>query len=186
MANALGKVCTACGAERKKKGMILYRSTDFMPFCQDFYFCNDDHPNSPKNVLANQGLTELIPFEQAQEAFKGWLDVHHSDPAQVKKIRQMVERPITLRIGSPELAQFLLDIQSEFNMSSLSDAIRYCIQSVKGNRGQFYTDHKVLKEEKVKQENYEKAAVIEPEPKQVEKPAEPKAEPAKQESDFVF
>lgn len=188
MANALGKVCAGCGVERKKKGMILYRTTDFMPFCRDFYFCNDEHPNSPKNVLANQGLTELISFEEAQESFRKWLDVNHADPVKVKKIRQMVDRPITIRIGSPELAETLLSIQDEFNMSSLSDAMRYCIQSVRENRGHYYSDHKVLKEEKQQEENYQKAAVIEPvkevteEIKETEKP-QPVTLPA---SDWEF
>lgn len=145
---ALGKVCTACGTERKKKGAILYRTTDFMPFCNSPYFCNDDHPHSPKNThlagVEGREIDTLVDFETASGLYSQWLDRHHSDPSKIQKVKNMITRPISIRIASPELAMFILELQDEFNIGSVSDTIRYCVQQMKEAKGTFYHDQKEL------------------------------------------
>lgn len=140
MATALGKVCAACGIERKKKG-ILYHPVDFMPYCNNPYICNDDHPNSPKNLIQRGEELTLISLEEAQENFQKWLALNHPDKEIAEKIQRMVKNPTTVRIGSPELAQFVIETQNKFAFSSVADTIRYFIQLAMENEGRYYKDY---------------------------------------------
>lgn len=148
---ALGKICAACHTERKKKG-IMYDLTDFMPYCENPYICNDEHPNSPKNLIKRGAELELVSFEEAQEKFQVWLSLNHPDPEIAGKIKRMVKNPTTVRIGSPDLAQFVIETQNKFAFSSVADTIRYFIQLAKDNEGKYYQDYAKAAEEKAEVE----------------------------------
>ncbi len=148
---ALGKVCKACGTERKKKG-IMYDPADFMPYCDNPYICNDEHPNSPKNLIARGTEMQLIPFEEAQEKFQVWLTLNHPDKEIAEKIKRMVKNPTTVRIGSPDLAQFIIETQNKFAFNSVADTIRYFIQLAMDNEGRFYKDYAEMVDEKKEKE----------------------------------
>jgi Arc/MetJ-type ribon-helix-helix transcriptional regulator len=182
MSTALGKVCNACGVERKKT-KVLYDPDQFMPYCEHPYICNDEHPNSPKNMIARGEELKLLELADATEKFHQWLALNHPDKEKAARIRRMVTQPITIRIGSPEMAQFVLDLQDEFSFSSVSDTIRYCIQAMKESRHGFYSEHKKLAD--VKQE----VARVEEVKKEVEKavsaPA-PEPQPQPDEEKLVF
>lgn len=156
MATALGRICAACGAERKKKG-IKYDPNTLIPYCENPYICNENHPNSPKNLIARGSELKLVSYAEAQELFKKYLELHQPTPERAEKIRRMTTQPSTFRIGDPKLAEFLLNLQEEFKFSSISDTIRYCIELVMENRGRFYADHAKLAEEKAEQERIQKA-----------------------------
>lgn len=154
--NVLGKTCIACGQERKKKDMIAYDPATFEPLCVSPYFCNEEHPNSPKNILKNGKVTELLSYDEAREAYNAYIDATHSDPEKVKKIRRMVEHPMTIRIGSPDLAEFILDLQEDMNFSSISDTVRFCIQRMQEEKGGFHQKVKTIQKEKQESENLQK------------------------------
>jgi hypothetical protein len=108
MATVLGKVCTACGHERKQKDKLAYHPETFEAYCVSYYFCNENHPNSPKNILKNQGETKLIGYDEAKEKYNKWIDETHENPEKVKRIRKMVENPMTIRLNSAELLPLFL------------------------------------------------------------------------------
>lgn len=180
MSTALGKVCNACGLERKKT-KTLYHPETFMPYCENPYLCNDEHPNSPKHLIARGEEMKLLELTEATEGFHKWLSLNHPDKEKAQRIRRMVTQPITIRIGSPEMAQFVLDLQDEFSFGSVSDTIRYCIQAMKESRHGYYTEHKKLTE--VKEEVQHVEEVQKEVQKAIEKPA---AAPQEEEEKLVF
>lgn len=155
---ALGKTCSACGKERKKKG-ILYHPETFMPFCDNPWVCNDDHPNSPKNLIARGGELELIQLEEAELKFNQQVVLNQPDPEIATKIRKMVKNPTTVRIGDPRTAEFILELQKKFAFGSVAEAIRYCIETVRENEDTFYKDY--VSAEQAKQQHEEDKAVKE-------------------------
>lgn len=168
VSTALGRVCAACGTERKRKG-IMYDPTTLFPYCENPYVCNENHPNAPANLIARGSELKLVSFAEAEELFKKHLEMNQPTGERAEKIRRMVTQPITLRIGSPELAIFILDLQDEYQFSSVSDTIRYCIQMMKDSKGRFYKDHADLaeakaEEKRIEQAEHEVAAMLEKKP----------------------
>jgi hypothetical protein len=153
MSSVLGKVCTACGQERKQKDKLAYHPETFEAYCVSYYFCNENHPNSPKNVLKNQKETILIPYEEAKEKYQEWLEVNHENPAKVKRIQKMVNAPMTLRLNSPDMAGFILDLQQEMQFTSISDTIRFCIQRMQEEHSGFHVKQAEIKQETKENEN---------------------------------
>jgi hypothetical protein len=151
ISNVLGKTCVACGQERRKKDMIAYSSETFEPYCHTPYICNDEHPNSPKNLIKNQMETKLLSYDEAREAYNVWIEKTQDNPERHKKIRRMVENPMTIRIGDADLAKFILDLQDDMEFHSISDTIKYCIQNTMDQKGNFVT--KTVKIEKQITEN---------------------------------
>ena len=178
MSTALGRVCAACGVERKKKN-IAYDPTDFMPYCDNPYICNEEHPNSPKNLIARGAELKLLSYEEAQAKFADWMATKLPDKELAEKIRRMVMHPISVRIGDPGLAQFILEFQKEFQMDSVSDTIRYCVQKMREARHGYYIDHAKLAQEKAEAERMERVQ------QEVEEAVNSKPEPAEDEEEIV-
>lgn len=165
---ALGKTCSACGKERKKKG-ILYHPETFMPFCDNPWVCNDDHPNSPKNLIARGGELELIQLEEAELKFNQQVVLNQPDPEIATKIRKMVKNPTTVRIGDPRTAEFILELQKKFAFGSVAEAIRYCIETVRENEDTFYKDYvKAEQEKEADEQEQDLVAELEKVPAEVE------------------
>jgi hypothetical protein len=146
---ALGKVCAACGKERKKKG-IMYDPETFMPYCDNPYVCNDKHPNSPVNLIARGGELKLIALEEAELKFNQYVVMNQPDKEIAEKIRKMVKNPTTVRIGDPRTAEFILELQKKFAFGSVAEAIRYCIETVRENEDTFYKDYVSAQEQQEK------------------------------------
>lgn len=151
----LGTTCTACGANRRRK-TVVYDPQTLLPYCHTPYICNEKHPNSPENLIDRGSQVTLVDYQEAQRLLKIALENDQAIGMEAERIRRMVTQPTSIRINDPELARFLIQIQNEFNFNSVSDAIRYCIELVKENRGRFYADHRELKEQKELQEEAEK------------------------------
>lgn len=174
MSNVLGRVCMACGQERKVKDKIAYHPETFEPYCSTPYICNDEHPNSPKNLMANRtkypntyGQTILLPYEEAKEQYHKWLEANHPHPEKVAKIRKMVENPMTFRIGSPELAEFLLNLQEEMGFTSMSDTLKLCITRMQEEHGGYHQKIEKWKKEDKEEKNLQEVVaspVIERDP----------------------
>lgn len=126
MITKLGTTCTACHAERKQR-QLGYDPETLLPYCIHAYMCNENHPNSVPNILKRQGELKLIPYAEAEAVCLGLI----ANKEEYEAIKQMLSKPITLRIGDPELAKFILDLQKQLDLPDRSAAIRYCIQLVK-------------------------------------------------------
>lgn len=177
---ALGKVCTACNTDRKKKS-ILYHPDTLMPYCEHPYICNEEHPNSPKNLITRGTEIQLIPFEEAQEKFTNWLLMNQPDKEKAEAIRRMVTMPTTIRIGSPDLARFILDLKEELQFSSISDTIRYCVQQMKEAEHAYYHKYQELEEKQEVEKRVEEAI------KEIEQPTpKMKTVPDDDDDDMTF
>jgi Arc/MetJ-type ribon-helix-helix transcriptional regulator len=103
----------------------------------------------------------------------------------------MVERPISIRIGSPDMAQFLVALQDEQNFSSISDAVRYCVQMVMNHNEEYFNQYKEMQTQ-IQKERYdqevakelEKKTQVEPTPEPVK--GSPALEPAADDEELVF
>jgi hypothetical protein len=188
---ALGKVCAACGKERKKKG-IMYDPETFMPYCDNPYVCNDKHPNSPVNLIARGGELKLIALEEAELKFNQYVVMNQPDKEIAEKIRKMVKNPTTVRIGDPRTAEFILELQKKFAFGSVAEAIRYCIETVRENEDTFYKDYVKAEQEKDIEEEF---AELHPAQTKVELPTkevslgdlpEDDEEEEENEEDFTF
>jgi lipid II:glycine glycyltransferase (peptidoglycan interpeptide bridge formation enzyme) len=130
-----------------------------MPFCDNPWVCNDEHPNSPKNLIARGGELELIELEEAELKFNQQIVLNQPDPEIAQKIRKMVKNPTTVRISDPRTAEFVLELQKKFGFGSVAEAIRYCIETVRENEDTFYKD--LVSAEQRKAEHEENQAVKE-------------------------
>lgn len=174
----LGKTCSACGRERSKTKALVYDPETLMPYCEHPYICNVNHPNSPANLLKRGAELIMINQTDAQRLFKEHLIKTIGNTDKIAKIRNMVDKPMTIRIGSPDLAIFLVELQDQYHFNSLSDTIRYCIQVMKENQGEYYSDYKKVEEtrEEIKQEKQLVESIEESKPLK-EEPKEEKQEP---------
>ena len=136
---ALGKVCTACGKERKTKALGYHPAT-LAAYCDNPYVCNEDHPNSAQNLIATQKQTKLITFAEANEAHKDQL-LANFDEGTVVKIQKMLTKPITIRIHSPEMAEFIVSFQEESKLDNVSEVIWYAVEMLMQNKGSYLKDH---------------------------------------------
>jgi hypothetical protein len=166
---ALGKVCAACGKERKSKA-LRYDTESFNPYCDNPYICNDEHPNSVKNLIQNQKETVLVPHEDAVNAYREHLSAVYKDSDIVQKIHRMLTDPITIRVQKPEMAKFLVEFQQENDLDSLSETIRYCVEVVMENRGMFIKEHRDAKAELKRVETVKEAIQEVVKPKDVTVP----------------
>lgn len=136
---SLGKNCTACGKERKTKALGYHPAT-LEAFCDNPYVCNEDHPNSAQNLIRTQKQTQLVTFAEANEAHKDQL-LANFDEGTVAKIQKMLTKPITIRIHSPEMAEFIVSFQEESNHENVSEVIWYAIEMLMQNKGAYLKDH---------------------------------------------
>lgn len=173
MATALGKVCAACGRERKKG--IVYHPVTFMPYCDNPYTCSPDHPNSPENLIERGYQQEFLDYDEADTRFKEFLKLNY-DPTKAEKIRRLVLNPFTVRIGSHELAEFLLQLQDELGIPTTSEAVRWCIERVKEDRDRYQAQYTELKDTKEVETALNRPKTPEPEPQQTPEPADEETE----------
>lgn len=114
--------CVACGKEHSKKDVLF--TEDRQPYCVNPHACNDKHPNSVKNILARQGAVEMYTEAELEDAIFNKLDV----PQEVKnRIQKIASKPQSIRLSKPDIAYYLLMLQETRGLSSISEAVRYCV-----------------------------------------------------------
>lgn len=143
---ALGSSCAACGAGRKAKN-LRYDPQTFLPYCDAPHICNEQHPNSPLNLIQRQAVAELVTSEQIKEAYQQHLIENYTDSDAAGKIHRLMLKPTTIRIMDPDMAEYLVNLQESKGLASLAETIRYCIQVMMENQGVFYKEHKEKAEE---------------------------------------
>jgi hypothetical protein len=94
------------------------------------------------------------------------------------------------------MAQFLVALQDEQNFSSISDAVRYCVQMVMNHNEEYFNQYKELQTQ-IRKEQYDQEVAKELEKKTQQKPVEsaptpepvkgsPAPEPAADDEELVF
>lgn len=115
--------CSACGRELTKKD-VLY-TEDRQPFCRNPFDCNDDHPNSAKNIIERSGAVQMYSEEELE---RNVFDSLHVSDEMKERIMKVATKPQSIRLSKVDIAYYVLWLQERKGFSSLSEAIRYCIQ----------------------------------------------------------
>lgn len=157
-AYTLGKTCVACGQNRAKKN-IAYDPNTFYAYCANPWVCpagKTTHINSPANIVKNQGETNLLPLDKAQELYTKHLENTLIDNEVVDRVRKMVEHPTSVRLVSPEMAMFLVQLQKDLSLSSISDTIKYCIEQLMDQNREYLSAFKANETDKAYQQEVKK------------------------------
>ncbi len=112
----LKKVCHACQTPRKKNKLSY--TADLIAFCNASHECNDQHPNSPLNLVKHGKITQLTPHDEALKQLT--LTTTHTT-------MKLLE-PITFRLATIEQAQHIEERCKNLNVTT-SEYIRILIES---------------------------------------------------------
>lgn len=115
--------CTACHKELAKKEVFF--TEDRLPYCGNPFTCHEDHPNSVKNIVARGGAVELYTEDELETNLFQNLDV--SDEMK-ERIMKIATKPQSIRLNKVDISHYLIQLQENKDLSSLSEAIRYCVQ----------------------------------------------------------
>jgi hypothetical protein len=115
--------CVACEKELTKKDLLY--TDDKQAYCVNPFTCNDEHPNSVKNILKRGSAVKLYNESELEENLFDKLDV--SDEMK-ERITKAVSKPQSIRLSKVPIAHYILAKQEEEGLSSISEAIRYCVE----------------------------------------------------------
>jgi hypothetical protein len=118
--------CTACGKDLVKKDTLYTK--DRMPYCNNTLTCNDDHPNSVKNILARQGAEQMFTEDELEHNI--FEDLNVTDEMK-ERIMKIATKPQSIRLSKVDISYYLIQLQDHHNLASLSEAIRYCVHLAK-------------------------------------------------------
>lgn len=119
----LGVQCVACGTKRRHKS-LRYHPETYEAYCENPYVCNDNHPNSPANLIKRQRQLQLVTFDEAESAYRAGVVVDKAD-----RLKRLMTNPLTVRITSVEMAQFLIQ-HSDITEQTISELVRGFIESM--------------------------------------------------------
>lgn len=114
--------CHACSRELTRKE-VLY-TKDRLPYCNNPMQCNEDHPNSVKNILGRNGAEPMYTEEELESTIFDTLAVSDEMKDRITKI---ATKPQSIRLSKVDIAYYLIRLQDKHEMSSLSEAIRHCV-----------------------------------------------------------
>lgn len=114
--------CTACQKELSKKEVMFTEERN--PYCANPFTCNDNHPNSVKNIVARGGAVDLYTEDELEVNLFDKLNV--SDEMK-ERIEKVATKPQSIRLSKIEIAHYLLMLQDQKEFSSISEAVRYCV-----------------------------------------------------------
>lgn len=124
----LGSVCSACGAVRKIRN-LRYDLEDFMPYCHSPYICNEHHVNSERNLILRKAVKPLVGYDEAKEGYEQYLLSTYDNQVEAERLKRLMLRPTTIRVMDQEMAKYLIRLQDERGLG-ISEAVRYCIESM--------------------------------------------------------
>lgn len=114
--------CTACSKEYTKKEIVY--STERLPYCPNPFVCNEDHPNSPDNIVARGGAVKMFTESELEDNTFEMLEV--SD-AMKERIMKIATKPQSIRLSKLDIAHYLIMLQETRNLASISEAVRHCV-----------------------------------------------------------
>lgn len=114
--------CIACSKENLKRETVY--TEDKTPYCHNASTCNEQHPNSVENILARQGAVKLYSEEELDSVIFENLNVSSDMKNRIIKV---ATKPQSIRLSKIDIAHYLVNLQETMGMSSLSEAIRYCV-----------------------------------------------------------
>lgn len=153
MSEALGKhQCAACGTVRKTNN-LRYDPNTFLPYCQHAEICSPEHPNSPANILERGTYLNLITLKEAEDLYREKLLIEHPDAEAVEDIRKLLDKPTSLRVQSPDLAKYLVQVKKDYNIPTMAETVRYLLTTAMESHGVFYKERKETYEQERKRQH---------------------------------
>jgi hypothetical protein len=114
--------CTACDKELNKKEVVY--TEDNKAYCPNPFQCNENHPNSVQNILARGAAVKLYTEDELEENI---FDRLHITEAMKDRILKVATKPQSIRLSKYDVAHYLLALQEEEDMTSISEAVRFCV-----------------------------------------------------------
>ena len=116
--------CTACNREYTKKDLLY--TEDKQLVCVNPFTCSEDHPNSPKNIVARGGAVKLFNEVELEENEFDKLEV--SDELK-KRINTVATKPQSIRLSKLPIAHYIVSkMEENENLNSISEVVRHCIE----------------------------------------------------------
>lgn len=171
MSEALDKhTCAACDTVRKANN-LRYDPETFLPYCQHAEICSPAHPNSPTSILERGYGITLVTLQEAERLYKEKLLMEQPDAFTVAMIRKLLEKPVSMRVLSPDLAKYLVQVMKDYNMANMAETIRYLLTVAMESHSEFYLERKVVHEQQVKEKKVKEVFKEVAEPVKVDEPA---------------
>lgn len=114
--------CTACDKELIKKDTVFTEGK--APFCNNPFECNDMHPNSAAAIVSRGGAIKMYSEADLDNVLFSNLNVPEKTKERIIKV---ATKPQSIRLSKMDIASYLVQLQEEHEMASLSEAIRYCV-----------------------------------------------------------
>lgn len=115
--------CTACEKELTRKEALY--TEDKLPYCPNPFACSDKHPNSVPNIVERKGAVKMFTEEELEVNTFENLNV---SPEMRKRIMKVATKPQSIRLFKVDIAYYVLQLQESKGLSSISEAVRYCIE----------------------------------------------------------
>lgn len=114
--------CLACGKEGTKKDFLFDENKK--AYCVNPFTCNEHHPNSVPNIIARGGAVKMFTEEELELNF---FEIKHISEEMRERIMRVATKPQSIRLSKFEIAHYLLELQDKRGLSSISEAVRYCV-----------------------------------------------------------
>lgn len=114
--------CTACRREISRKEAIYSEAKD--PYCVNPFICNEDHPNSPANIIARNAAVKMYSEEELETNLFDRLKL---SPEMRERILKIATKPQSIRLSKYDIAYYLIRLQEAKELTSISEAVRYCV-----------------------------------------------------------
>lgn len=115
--------CTACGKELTRKEALY--TEDKLPYCPNPFACSERHPNSVPNIVERKGAVKMFTEEELE--INTFDNLNVSDEMR-KRIMKVATKPQSIRLFKVDIAYYVLQLQESKGLSSISEAVRYCIE----------------------------------------------------------
>lgn len=114
--------CNACFKELGKKDVVY--TEDKQPYCVNPFVCNEFHPNSVNNIIARGGAVRMFTEEELETNI---FDKYNVSDEMKERVMKVANKPQSIRLSKYDIAYYLLQLQATRELSSISEAVRYCV-----------------------------------------------------------
>lgn len=114
--------CLACNKDLNKKEVVYTEHKQ--PYCINPFTCNENHPNSPENIVSRGGAVKLYSAEELETNLFERIQLTNE---MKDRIIKMATKPQSIRLSKYDIAYHLIRLQETKNLASISEAVRYCV-----------------------------------------------------------
>lgn len=120
--------CVACFKEGTKKDFLFDENKNV--YCVNPFTCNENHPNSVKNIIARGAAVKMFTEEELELNF---FEINGVSDEVKERVLKVATKPQSIRLSKFDIAHYLLQLQDLRGLASISEAVRYCVMYTKRN-----------------------------------------------------